>query len=273
MLLLANRGASSTVTLSRETIKRDDVGPAPDHRPVRTALDRARGHRPRPLRRDAGRACGGDLERRRGGGVVDVRAGRRGRARRHPPPVPQPRAADVDRVRRRGLRRRRCSRSCGRRDTKRLRRQVQRRQASTTSSPRSHDEAACRSTSPTLATYVDHYPKDALPALEERQGRTKTPRSRPAWRTASSRSTSGACTSDAASRSARRRSGSSARATARSTTASARRRRAPRRVASTASAWTINGGSLTIDTGIHRPAARRSVPNTTKQQQEGPLCV
>ena len=88
----------------------------------------------------------------------------------------------------------------------------------------------------------------------------------------SSRSTSAACTSAAACRGARRRSGSSARATARSTTASARRRPARRRVASTASTSPSSGGSMTINTGdieLGPPIGT----NTTGQQQEGPLCV
>ncbi len=103
--------------------------------------------------------------------------------------------------------------------------------------------------------------------------RRSTARSRtPGWSRDTSRSTSGACTSGAACRGVRRRSGSSARATVRSTTGSARRRPAPRRVASTGSASTSSGGSLTINTGdieIGPPIGT----NTTGQQQEGPLCV
>ena len=82
-------------------------------------------------------------------------------------------------------------------------------------------------------TYIVAYPKADLPKAKKVPGTPR--RSSPAWSRATSRCTRSACTSAAACRGARARSGSSARATARSTTGSARSRVARPPVASTAS--------------------------------------
>ena len=116
----------------------------------------------------------------------------------------------------------------------RLRRQGERRQASTTSSPRSTTSGS-RTTSRKRRPTCDPYPTEDAARGEE--GAVVQAACCPAWSRASSPCTSGACTSVAASRGARRRSGSSARATDRSTTRSARRRPVPHPAGSTASSW------------------------------------
>ena len=141
--------------------------------------------------------------------------------------------------------------------------------SSTTSSPDRH-RAKSRCTSPRPApTSAPTRPTTIAKAKAKVYG---GPGARPAWSRASSRCTRSACTSAAACRGARPRSGSSARATARSTTGSARRRAARRRAASTASPSIIDGGVVTVDTKpvIQGPPIGT---NTTGQEAEGPHCA
>ena len=153
---------------------------------------------------------------------------------------------------------------------RRLRRQGQRRQARRHPRRTSTTNAAAVLRRRRRARTSCQYPKDD--AARRPKKVYKPDRSTPAWSRASSRSTSGACTSAAASRCARRRSGSSARATARSTTGSARRRPARRRAVSTASRRPSPAATITIDTGDidHRSADRHQ---HHRAEAEGPLCV
>ena len=87
-----------------------------------------------------------------------------------------------------------------------------------------------------------------------------------------SRSTRSACTSAAACRGARARSGSSARATARSTTRSVRRSGGPAPRGLDRFVLEVSGGNIVVDTGnlvLGPPIGT----NTIDQSPEGPLCV
>ena len=272
VLVLASRRASRpTGSLSRETRERDQTRADADAGRRGVDVDRARGDRPRTLRRDARRPSSGGARaparrrRRR------VRAGRRGRARRHPPAVPQPRhrsiavgfglagfgAGDA----RLPLAAQGPAGFGGKIDVGKLDRHPRR----TSTRKRS------RSTSPRPAPTSSRTRRHDLPDGEEG---LQAGRSTRAWSRASSRSTRSACTSAAACRGARRRSGSSARATARSTTGSARRRPARRRAVSTAShVDRRRRQQIIVDTGDDRPRPADRHQHDRSATPKARLCV
>ena len=196
-------------------------------------------------------------------GVRPLRAGRRGRARRHPPAVLQPGDPHRPRARRRRLRRRGARVPLAVSGAGGFGGKV-------TVGTVDDIEKAIDDKSP-FYNAVGEGLHPAVPEGRRDEGRRRcTPSTdrRRAWRRATSRCTRSARTSAAACRGARRRSGSSARATARSTTGSARSAAAPRPAAWTASCSTVSGSNIVVDTGTvdpgpadrhrhHRPGPRR----------------
>ncbi len=250
--------------LARETRKRDRGSVAVLDQRGRRARHRPRGRAGRRARAPRGLQGTGHRRRHGAGGLGPARPGD---ARRHPPPVLQPGHRHVLRPRPLRLRRRlhRLPVAAARRGLRRRdhRRQHRRR--------RQQDRRGPRLRLLPRGPHVGH----RVPGRRARRRRGPSTRrpSSPAWRPGSPRSTRSACTSAAACRSARPRSGSSARATARSTTGTARRRAARPRVASTASRSTV------VQRHRHRRHRRPIIPgppigtNTTGQEAEGPHCV
>ena len=222
------RDAQARRSRGGSTVRRAAAPDASRRRSRTTGEGRARADEAR--RAIESGALGGARAARRGD-VGGLRAGRPRRARRHPPAVLQP--LDPRRHRRSGSARFGVA-------VARVPLAVGAAAASAARSP-SAPMADVKAAFDNKIPFYNAGGQDLHRRLPEggppegEEGPAYDPRSSPGWRRATSRSTRSACTSAAACRGARARSGSSARATARSTTGSARRRAARRPAASTAS--------------------------------------